>query len=255
VKRLLLALLLLARGAAADEAAPEPRVVPLRGPVGEAPEGWEPLEFPKIPQHTRYTLVEDNDQLVLRAESRAQASGLVFRLAVDPQELPRIRWRWRVENVLRGGDVTRKEGDDYAARLYILFESQPWRLPFARRLAYRAAQLLYGELPTQSLVYIWASHADRGRIYDNPYADVLKMVVVESGPELVGQWVEEERSIVEDYRRAFGQDPPAIRGIAVMMDTDNTREEAVAYFSDIRLLPPADSTKERAPEASASPQG
>ncbi|MFO7713459.1 DUF3047 domain-containing protein [Desulfosarcina sp.] len=39
--------------------------------------------------------------------------------------------------------------------------------------------------------------------------------------------------MLEDYRNAFGSDPPAISGVAVMTDTDNTGELAVAFFGDI----------------------
>jgi hypothetical protein len=176
---------------------------------------------------------------------------------LDPNVLPRLRWRWKVENVLRGGDVTRKEGDDYPARLYILFDPDPSRLSFPRRLAYEAARLLYGDLPTHALVYLWASRAEPGRIYDNPYADDAKMIIVESGPDRAGEWIDEERSIVDDYQRAFGEEPVAIRGIAVMTDTDNTREAAVAYYDEIRFLPAADPAPERAPDSDpeTSPQG
>lgn len=62
------------------------------------------------------------------------------------------------------------------------------------------------------------------------------MIVVESGAAKVGEWVEESRNVYQDYKRAFGEDPPAINGIAIMTDTDNTKERAVAYYGDIRFL-------------------
>ena len=43
----------------------------------------------------------------------------------------------------------------------------------------------------------------------------------------------------EDYRRAFGEDPPRIGAVAIMTDTDNTGEEAVAWYGAIRFLPPS----------------
>jgi hypothetical protein len=45
--------------------------------------------------------------------------------------------------------------------------------------------------------------------------------------------VTEERNVLEDYRKAFGEDPPLINGVAIMTDTDNTGESAVAYYGDI----------------------
>ncbi len=61
------------------------------------------------------------------------------------------------------------------------------------------------------------------------------MIVVESGPARLRQWIGYERDIVADYRRAFGEDPPPISGVALMTDSDNTGESVVAYYGDIAL--------------------
>ena len=67
----------------------------------------------------------------------------------------------------------------------------------------------------------------------NPYTEKAMMIVVESGAAKLNQWVREKRNILEDYRQAFHSDPPAISGVAVMTDTDNTGESVIAYFGDI----------------------
>jgi hypothetical protein len=59
------------------------------------------------------------------------------------------------------------------------------------------------------------------------------MIVVRSGAAAVGTWVDEERNVYEDYRKAFGEEPPMIKGIAVMTDTDDTGESATAWYGDI----------------------
>ncbi len=62
------------------------------------------------------------------------------------------------------------------------------------------------------------------------------MVVVESGPSQIGLWIDESRNIYDDYKRAFGEEPPMINGIAIMSDTDNTKERAIAYYGDIVFM-------------------
>ena len=57
--------------------------------------------------------------------------------------------------------------------------------------------------------------------------------IVESGTQKVGRWVVEERNIYEDYKNAFGEEPPMINGVAIMTDMDNTKEQATAYYGDI----------------------
>lgn len=62
------------------------------------------------------------------------------------------------------------------------------------------------------------------------------MIAVQSGPTQVGQWLEERRNLIEDYRKCFGEDPGKAGAVAIMTDTDNTGEEAVAWYGPIRLL-------------------
>jgi hypothetical protein len=62
------------------------------------------------------------------------------------------------------------------------------------------------------------------------------LVAVESGNGNAGKWVNEERNIYEDYRKFFGEEPPLLGAVALMTDTDNTGEEAVAWYGDITLV-------------------
>jgi hypothetical protein len=61
------------------------------------------------------------------------------------------------------------------------------------------------------------------------------MLAVRSGDEQAGQWLSEQRDIVADFRRLFGEDPPQAGAIAIMTDTDNTGAEATAWYGDITL--------------------
>ena len=101
--------------------------------VGQVmPDGWKPLTFKKIPKHTSYEVVKDGDVTVVKAVSEASASGLTKPVVIDPKEYPIVRWRWKVDNVLKGSDVTLKEGDDFPARLYITFHTILTKLAFPR---------------------------------------------------------------------------------------------------------------------------
>ncbi len=201
---------------------------------GAYPDSWKPLTFEGIESHTEYSLVEDHGTVVLKAESNGSSSGLTREVTIDPMQYPFVSWRWKVENVLEKGDVTRKSGDDYPARLYIAFEYDSSKVGGFEKAKYEAAWFLRGKYPPIGAInYIWESQSPVGTIVPNPYTDRVQMIVMESGPARVGQWVTESRNIYEDYRKAFGEDPPMISGVAVMTDTDNTNESAVAWFGDI----------------------
>lgn len=198
------------------------------------PDGWKPLTFKKIEKHTTYTLVKDDDTVVVKAVSEASASGLTREIKINPREYPIVEWRWKIMNILKKGDVQRKEGDDYPARIYIAFEYEPDKLGFFKKAEFLIARLLYGEnLPLAAINYIWESKAPIGTMVPNPYTDRVMMFVVESSSAKLNQWVNEERNVYEDYKKAFGEEPPMISGVAIMTDTDNTGESATAYYGDI----------------------
>jgi hypothetical protein len=140
---------------------------------------------------------------------------------------------------VQAGDVARREGDDYAARVYVTFRYPPERLPAWQRVRAAALRLLYGEdVPHAGLAYIWDARAPRGTIVPNAYTDRVRMIVVESGPANLGRWVGYERDLAADYRAAFGEEPPPVAGIALMTDTDDTGETVTAYYGDVTLAPP-----------------
>jgi len=200
----------------------------------DLPDGWKLLAFKKIEKHTTYSLVKDDHTVVVKAVAEASASGLTREIKINPKEYPIVQWRWKVTNILNKGDVRRKEGDDYPARIYITFEYDSSKLSFFEKAKYEAIRLLYGEYPPLAAInYIWESKAPIGTMVPNPFTDRVMMFVVESGAAKLNQWVNEERNIFEDYKKAFGQEPSMISGIAIMTDTDNTGESATAYYGDI----------------------
>ncbi|CAE6731719.1 MULTISPECIES: DUF3047 domain-containing protein [Nitrospira] len=203
-------------------------------PNGPWPDGWKPLTFPKIPQHTTYSLVLDGDRVAVKATSRASSSGYTKEILIDPKEYPIVQWRWKVSNTLKAGDVTRKEGDDYPARIYVTFQYESAKVGLFGKAKYEAAKLIYGRYPPLGAInYIWESRAPVGTAVPNPYTEQVHMIVVESGSAKLNTWTTEERNVYEDYKRAFGAEPPMISGVAIMTDTDNTGESAEAYYGDI----------------------
>jgi hypothetical protein len=121
--------------------------------------------------------------------------------------------------VLPLGDGRRKEGDDYAARIYVVFPA-------------------FFFWNTRSLSYVWANRVPVGEMWPNAFAGkAVTMIAVDSGGAKAGQWVGHRRDVRADFRRVYGEDPPALGAVAVMTDSDNTRGRAVAYYGDISLSP------------------
>ena len=196
-------------------------------------ENWESLKFDKIEEHSVYTIVEE-EGAYLKAESNASASGIVHRKEFNVYDHPKVRWRWKVSNVYQKGDAQKKSGDDYPIRIYIMFKYDPDTASFGKMLKYGLAKKLYGKYPPHSsLNYIWANRKHEKKVIANSYASEAMMILLQSGKENVGQWIEQEVDVLEDYRKAFGEDPPPFASLAVMNDSDNTKESAVSYVDYI----------------------
>jgi hypothetical protein len=175
---------------------------------------WKEKSFKGL---TLYEVVQEDGQRCIQATSNASASALYFEIDFDPKEYPFLAWSWKVSNILAKGDELRKEGDDYAARVYVVFPSALfWR--------------------TKAINYIWANKLPAGQAVPNPFSSNACMIAVQSGTAHVGQWLDEKRNLLEDFRKCFGEDPPKAGAVAIMTDTDNTGEQAVAWYGPIRLI-------------------
>jgi hypothetical protein len=199
-------------------------------------ENWRPLYFPKITRHSRYTVIKEQDGSCLKAESDSSASGIIYRQEFNVYDYPKIRWRWKIDNIYNKGDAGKKSGDDYPIRVYIIFKYDPEKASFVQKIRYGLAKKIYGEYPPQSsLNYIWANRKHAEKIITNPYAGEAKMIILEAGAEKAGQWVTEEADILQDYKKAFGVSAPPVASIAIMNDSDNTGESSVSYIDFIEV--------------------
>ena len=202
--------------------------------------GWQILKpAPRAPE-THYSLVADSGVVVLAAAANHSMSGLIYPVRVDVGQFPRLRWRWKITAPLQTADMMTKAGDDYAARIYVLFDYPLEKLSMLTRAKLKLAELAFGtKIPTAALNYIWDNQHAVGTVQANAYTDRARMIVIESGATNAGGWVTETRDLGADFRAAFNEDPPPIVAVAVATDTDNTGEMTNAWYGDLEFLPGA----------------
>lgn len=191
-------------------------------------------------RRTDYRLVNgDAAGTVLQADAEQGATGLYRRIRVDPGRQPVLEWSWRVEKLIAGADLRKGSREDAAARLVISFHGDPAKLDFEDRAKLRLAKVFAGEpLPYAMLIYVWSNQIAVETTLPSPQIDRIRMVVVESGNARLGRWLTYRRNILEDYRRAFGEDPGEIVAVGVLTDADNTQQSARALYGDITLRAP-----------------
>lgn len=166
---------------------------------------------------TVYTVTDEEGVRCIVALSNSSASALIYEIKYDPGEYPVLSWKWKIDHVLEKGNAHIKEGDDYAARVYVIFPS-----------------IIFWK--TKAINYIWASTLPREEAVPNPFTGNAIMIALQSGNEKAGKWITEERNIFEDYKKQFGKEPPRAGAIAIMTDTDNTKESATAWYGPIKIL-------------------
>src|SRR6056297_232852 len=180
---------------------------------------------------------ETDGEPIIIASSNSSISTVTTPLTADPSIFKFVEWEWKIESVLPSGDMTEKDGDDFAARVYVTFDYDPSNLGFGARIKYRLYKTFTSfEIPLRSLNYVWGNEPDEvGDTGPNPFSDWVQYVVVKSGNDQAGEWHTEKRNILEDYRMVYGEDPPSISGITIMTDSDNTGESTKAYFGPITI--------------------
>jgi hypothetical protein len=167
---------------------------------------------------TRYEAVDRDGETVLRAEAQATGSVLYVRRKVDLRETPYIEWHWRVDKLPETAGIERKrEGDDFAARIYVVREG------------------FLGRINATTLNYLWTRELAVGETWISPYTSQSVRLAVDSGSARLGEWVHHRRNLRHDWRQAFDETIDRIDGVAIMTDADNTDSRARAFYGEIRF--------------------
>ncbi|MCW8995677.1 MAG: DUF3047 domain-containing protein [Psychromonas sp.] len=176
---------------------------------------WKVKEFAG---QTEYKIVNDTalgNRLVLKATSNRSASGLFVEGHIDLQQTPYLHWSWKTDKLYSNLDESKKQGDDYVARLYIVIDGG----------------LFFWQ--TRALNYVWSSSFKQGQVWANPFTANATMFAIESGNKKLGKWIYYSRNVGQDLKTLVGKTVRYIDGVAVMTDSDNGGQQATTYYGDI----------------------
>ena len=158
---------------------------------------------------------------MLRLE--ADASALQLYRVVEPKLDPlsgRLAWRWRVEGMVPGADLTDPERDDASMRVFVVF-GEPGLMTRPR-----------------TLFYSWGGADPESRAFLSHVSDRIGVVVLRAGPEMAGRWISEARNLSADFRGVFGEEPSEpVTAVGIMIDTDQTGASAASELAELLWLP------------------
>jgi hypothetical protein len=209
----------------------------------QPPAPWRVVGVPrgKIPL-TRFDITGLEGRQVLRVEASRSYGNLVHALApAVPDPAMRLRWRWRLDQPLAGADLRRRETDDSPLKVCALFDMPLDRLGLMERNLLRLARSVSGEnLPSATLCYVWDATLAPGTLLPNAYSARVRMIVVDSGAQRLGQWTAHARDLATDFRLAFGHESaslPPLEAVLVGADADNTGSYSLGYVEGVTLSP------------------
>lgn len=164
----------------------------------------------------RFSVMREDGNRFLRAYTAGTARRVSLpaeALHWELPELPYLQWAWRAHRLPEGAREDRV--NDSGAAVYVSFSKTDWLgRPLSIKYVYSTG------LPRETMV-------STGNV---------KIIVVSSGLEETGEWVQVTRNVVEDYRNIFGTAPPnAPTAITLWSDSDNTDSVAEVDFDNIML--------------------
>ena len=193
--------------------------VPSRLPAAGVPLGWGVTEF--VGNGALVELARLDGRVALRLRSEQNSFAVHRDLVLDVRQYPTLTWSWKVTRLPAGGDVREPGQDDQAAQVYVVFPR--WPAPRTR---------------SDVIGYVWDSRAPVGTTLTHPKAPNVRIVVLESGPGRLDTWVREQRNVAEDYQALFGRQPPRAGKLALMIDSNDTRSGAEAWFGNLTFSRP-----------------
>jgi len=152
----------------------------------------------------------------LKAEAEGQASGLGREIKVDLNKTPFLNITWKVEQGIPGIKENSKRGHDFAARVSVIKET--------------------GSLPWQKKVmnYVFSSNEKTNSHWTGPYRkQIIDYVASSLVDTKVNSWVTVKLNVKEHFKKFLDLELGEIDGVAIMTDTDNTKQKAVSYYKNI----------------------
>ena len=169
-----------------------------------------------IKKKTNYSIIKENGESYLKAEAEGQASGLGREIKVDLNKTPFLNITWKVEQGIPGIKENSKKGHDFAARVSVIKEigSLPWQ--------------------KKAMNYVFSSNEKTNSHWMGPYRkqiiDYVASSLVDSKEK---SWVTVKLNVKEHFKKFLDLDLVEIDGVAIMTDTDNTKQKAVSYYKNI----------------------
>ncbi len=164
---------------------------------------------------TTYSVGSNQNGNYLKAIADNAASGLGKEIKIDLNKTPFINITWKIEKDIPGIDETAKKGHDFAARVFVIKKTG------ATALSNRAVN------------YVFSSNQDVGSNSPSPYTKKSVDNVLATTKTNLNEWVTVKANVKDDFKKFHNLDVNELDGIAIMSDTDNSKQKSITYYQNI----------------------
>jgi hypothetical protein len=188
------------------------------GSVG-VPAGWTGESFGRRAFYD-LAIAADGNRRVLHLRSRNERSSISKDLTgkVQIRATPVLEWTWKVAVLPTGGDLRDARTSDLPIQLYVVWP----RFPTLVR--------------SRVVGYVWDARAPVGLVTPSRKTSTVTLIVLRSGSDDLGRWLQERRNVAEDYQRIFGEPPDDPRVLTISIDSNDTHSSAEAFVGPIRFV-------------------
>ncbi|GJL58703.1 MAG: hypothetical protein NPIRA03_15600 [Nitrospirales bacterium] len=175
------------------------------------PQGWE-AQRSTVTAHETYSIQEEDGTFFLSAKN-ANQRVYTKQITWDPKEHPILIWRWRIQSV--------PDDADFLAAIYPSLD----------------VDLMFIPVNTK---YVWSATLPVGSVKEGGMFSSTE-IVIRSGTESLGKWVEERINVYEDFLKIHDHEPaPHAWGISLLggpgveVDFGSIRVQSDSSNNDLR---------------------
>ena len=164
---------------------------------------------------TEYSILTEGGANILKAKVENGGSGLGKEAPIDLNQTPFLNITWKVEKGLHGIDEKSKKGHDFAARFFVVKKTG------------------MTPLSNKAINYVFSSNSSIGENWPSPYTKSSIDYVLSSTDKNKNEWVTVKTNVKEDYKRFHNLNVDILDGVAIMVDTDQSKSKAISYYKNI----------------------
>ena len=165
--------------------------------------------------NTIYSVGSNENGNFLKGIADNAASGLGKKTKINLNKTPFINITWKIEKDLPGIKENTKKGHDFAARVFVI--KKTGATPLSNR----------------AINYVFSSNNKIGVSSPSPYTKKSIDKVLASTKENLNEWITVKANVKEDFKKFHDLDVNQLDGLAIMVDTDNSKMKAISYFQNI----------------------